>query len=146
MLAFPGIKMIFIEIIIGGLIALLVLYAFRNINDKRSKKFFAGSLLIAALIYVGFAVSGFYTDTASENWLLIEFLGVFIYFAFAYLGVKVSVWFLAIGWAMHVFWDVGLHFGGNVAFVPGYYPSVCIGFDIVFAIYIAYRFYFRKSI
>ena len=51
--------------------------------------------------------------------------------------------FLAIGWAAHVLWDVGWHFGESVAFVPSFYPPVCIGFDLVVAIYIFWRFYDR---
>jgi hypothetical protein len=135
--------MVFIEIIIGGLIALAVLYAFRNLKDHQYRKFFARTLIIAALIYVGFAIIGIWFDTAGYNWLLVETAGVFIYTLLAYWGLQKSVWFLSIGWLAHVLWDVGLHFGDGVAFVPWFYPTVCIGFDIVFGVYIAYKFYNR---
>lgn len=135
--------MLFIEIIIGGLLALATIYAFRFLSEERYKKFFAGSLIIAALIYVGFAAFGISFETATYNWLLVEILGFLIYTFFAYAGVKISAWFLVVGWIAHVLWDVGLHFGESIAFVPSFYPAVCIGFDIVFGVYIAYRFYFR---
>jgi hypothetical protein len=77
------------------------------------------------------------------NWFLIELTGVVIYFCFAFWGVRISIWFLVIGWLSHVLWDVALHYGEGVAFVPDFYPNACIGFDIVFGVYIAYRFYFR---
>ncbi len=120
-----------------------VIYAFGFLSEERYKKFFAGSLMIAALIYVGFAAFGISTETASSNWLIVELIGFFIFSFFAYSGVKISAWFLAIGWIAHVLWDIGLHFGEAIAFVPSFYPPVCGGFDLVFGVYIAYRFYFR---
>ncbi len=135
--------MLFIEIIIGGLLAALFAYAFSKMKAHRHKKFFAGCLIIAALIYVGFAAVGISTETASYNWLLVEIAGFFIYTFFAYAGVKISAWFLAAGWILHILWDVGLHFGEATAFVPDFYPPVCIGFDLVLGIFIAYRFYFK---
>ncbi len=137
--------MLLIEIIVGGLLAAAVIYAFGKAkSEERTKKFFAGSLIIAALIYVGFAVFGLSFETATSDWLLIEIVGVFIYTFFAYSGVKISAWFLAVGWVAHVLWDVVLHFGEATAFVPQFYPGVCIGFDIAFGFYIVYRFYFRE--
>lgn len=135
--------MLFIEIIIGVILATITLYVFRFLREESYKKFFAGSLIIAALIYVGFASFGISFETSTYNWLLVEILGVLIYTFFAYAGVKISAWFLAVGWIAHVLWDVGLHYGEATAFVPNFYPTVCIGFDIVFGVYIAYRFYFR---
>lgn len=136
--------MLIIEIIIGAVLAALMLFAFGNArNEERLKKFFAGSLVIAALVYVGFASIGVAYETASYNWLWVEFLGILIYTFFAYSGVRISAWFLAFGWTAHVLWDVILHSGEAVAFVPGFYPGVCIGFDIVFGVYIVYRFYIR---
>jgi hypothetical protein len=137
--------MFFLEIIIGGLMAGAILYPLRNRDEDQFRKFFAGSLLIAALIYVAFAGFGISSGSSTTNWLIVELAGVLIYLFFAYAGVKVSVWFLVIGWAAHILWDVVLHGGANTPFVPGFYPPVCIGFDLVFALYIAYKFYFKES-
>lgn len=135
--------MILLEIIIGGLIAGAILYPFRNRDEGQFKKFFAGSLIIAALIYVAFAGFGLSSGSSTTNWLIVQLVGVLIYSFFAYAGVKIAAWFVAIGWAAHVFWDIGLHWLANVSFVPEFYPPLCIGFDLVFAIYIGYRFYLR---
>ena len=41
---------------------------------------------------------------------------------------------LALGWAAHVIWDVGMHLhGAGAEFTPAWYPAVCIGFDLVVA-------------
>jgi len=133
--------MLFIEIIVGGLLAIGVLTLYRQLSDKSFKIFFAKTLILAAAIYLGFALFGLVVRTASFNWLLVEIFGLGIYLAFAYVGLKKSAMFLALGWAAHVIWDVGLHFSENVAFVPDFYPTACIGFDLVFAAYIFYRFY-----
>ena len=132
--------MLFLEIIIGVLLALAFIYLFHFGKEEVLKGIFAISLVIAALIYVGFAVFGLLTNSASYNWLLLEIAGLSIYFLFAFLGVKKSMWFLAVGWAAHVFWDTALHFGENVIFVPQFYPPVCIGFDLAVAAYILWRF------
>lgn len=131
--------MIFLEILIGGLIAAAVLNYFHVQKEDVLRGFVALALMVAALIYVGFAAVGFWTSSVNINWFLLEILGVGIYFLFAFLGVKKSMWFLVIGWFAHVFWDVGLHLGENRAFVPNFYPPVCIGFDLVFAGYIFWR-------
>lgn len=133
----------FAEILIGGFIALATLYLFHFGKEDVLKGFSAIALVVAALIYVGFAAVGLWTNSANLNWLLLEILGVGIYFLFAILGVKQSVWFLVIGWAAHVFWDVALHSGENAAFVPKFYPPFCIGFDLIFAAYIFWRWRFR---
>lgn len=78
---------------------------------------------------------------ADFKWLLIELGGVLIYGIFAYLGVKITPWFLAIGWATHVIWDVALHWSEGIEFVPAFYPTACIGFDLIFAAFIVYRFF-----
>lgn len=136
--------MLFLEIFIGGLIALAFLYLFHFGKEEVLKGVLATALVIAALIYVGFASIGLWTNSANFNWLLLEIFGVGIYFLFAFLGVKKSMWFLAIGWAAHVLWDKVVHFGENAAFVPDFYPPVCIGFDLAVAAYIFWRFRLLK--
>ena len=139
--------MIFVEIIIGAIVAGAIAFAFRKIKNERFAKFLAGSLIIAALIYIGFATFGVFIGEAAASWILVEIGGFFLYSVFAYLGVKISEWFLAIGWATHVLWDVVLHFGEATAgFVPAFYPPVCIGFDLAIAAYIVYRFYVKSKV
>lgn len=132
--------MLILEIIIGVLIALAFLFLFHFGKEDVLKGILAVALVITALIYVGFAIFGILTNSANLNWLWLEIFGVGIYFLPAFLGVRKSMWFLAIGWAAHVLWDTILHFGENVTFVPDFYPPVCIGFDLVIAAYICWRF------
>ncbi len=129
-----------VEIVLGAVLAAVIIYYYRGLSEIGARKFFANTLVLAALIYVGFALVGLSLGRSSIGWLLIEFLGVAIYLVFARFGLRRTAWFLALGWAFHIFWDIGLHFSDKVMFVPGFYPSVCIGFDLVFAVYIAYRF------
>jgi hypothetical protein len=95
--------------------------------------FLAAGLLIAALIYLIFGLA----NGATTNWLVTETLGVGIYGIFALLGLRYSLGWLALGWATHPVWDVGLHLLGEAKiFVPIWYVVVCISFDLVVAAFI----------
>jgi hypothetical protein len=123
-----------IEIIIGILLAIgFVFYAKRSKNYRAEKISYAIGLGVAAVIYVVF---GFFSS--SNGWILTEFVGLLIYLPFAVLGVRFSGWFLCLGWLLHVAWDLALH-NRSLDFVPSFYPAVCLGFDILVAVYIGYR-------
>lgn len=93
-------------------------------------------LLVAAAIYVGFAFFG-----GGLVWLLVEATGVIVYGALAWLGLRRSGLWLAVGWALHPAWDIGLHLvGAGAAFAPAWYATACISFDLLVAVYIATRF------
>jgi hypothetical protein len=124
----------FIEIIIGVILAIgFILFAKRSKTYRGEKVSYAIGLGIAALIYVVF---GFFSS--SNYWILIELGGLLIYIPFAILGVRFSGWFLSFGWLLHVVWDLVLH-NQPLNFVPDFYPSVCLGFDVLIAVYIFYR-------
>ena len=123
-----------IEIAIGVVLAIGFLLLVRMSRSyAREKRSFAIGLVVAALIYVGFAL---FND--APQWLLTELVGVAIYAVFAWLGLKKSGWFLAAGWALHPLWDAGLH-NYSTPFVPHWYIGGCIGFDLLVAAYISYR-------
>lgn len=110
----------------GAALALpYVMYA-RRVRDGRGV--FGAGLTVAALVYVGFAVAG-----GSVQELLIELMGIVVFAVFAFLGARRSGYFLAVGWALHVSWDVLLHPRNPASYVPWWYPPVCIGFDLVVA-------------
>lgn len=118
----------------AGIILAFVFIFLARAFDQR--KVFAIGLVVAAFIYVGFAVSG----GASAGWIVVEVLGVALYGFAAWLGLRVSPWWLVIGWGAHPVWDVGLHLvGTGREFAPGWYAIICISFDTVVALYIAYR-------
>ena len=107
----------------------------RNLSPERELRLYALSLVIAALIYVGFILRG-----APLSWIALELAGVVLFTLLALPGAKVSAFLLAFAWAAHAAWDVILHKFLNVAFVPDWYPFVCVGFDLLMAGYIAVRF------
>ena len=70
---------------------------------------------------------------------MIELIGVVVFTLIAVLGLRVSIWFLALGWTAHVLWDVLLHLVREQPFVPDWYPVACISFDLIVAGYIAVK-------
>jgi hypothetical protein len=89
---------------------------------------FAAGLVVAALIYVGFAIARGTTGS-----LLVELGGVALFTAIAFLGMRYSRWFLAAGWAAHVGWDLFLHPVDTSSYAPWWYPALCLGFDLAVA-------------
>lgn len=88
-------------------------------------------LVVAALIYVGFALR-----EAGDGWMSVEVLGVFAYAGLAWLGLR---WprLLALGWLLHAGWDMVVHAGVADEFVPLWYRWACLAFDVAAAAYIA---------
>ena len=129
-----------IEIIIavcwGCVLAALSLWLIRGYDARTRQKLMSIWLMLAALIYVGFAVR-----TSNAQWWWTELAGVAVFVPLALLGLKYSPWLLVAGWAGHALWDVGLHSsyraGQRAAFVPAWYPAACLGFDLLIASYIA---------
>ncbi len=131
-----------LEIALGVVFgALLVLFA-RSRGPRSESVVLAVGLIVTALLYVAFALAG----GTSARWSALEVLGVFAFSAFAWLGLRTSPAWLALGWAVHVVWDVGLHLGaGAPAFVPTFFPGFCIGFDLLVAGYLAARAYSGRA-
>ena len=130
-----------ISIIIGILLALICIFLAQRFFPNKEYAFWRVSLVIAAFIYVAFALIG--QDNA---YLPIEFGGVLLYGLFAFLSKKYSLYWLAIGWLFHIGWDMFLHAGPNTPFVPLGYPEACIGFDIIIAAYICWLIPKRKNL
>jgi hypothetical protein len=102
---------------------------------KREMRIYAVGLIVAALIYVCFAV----VRDAGPSWLLLESGGLLLFSSVALIGLRVSLWALVVGWAAHALWDVSLHRVMEVEFVPDWYPVICVGFDLFLSGYIAIR-------
>lgn len=123
-----------VEIVVGILLAIgFILLVRQSGSYAKEKRTFTIGLVVVALVYVGFGLF-----SGSITWILIELLGVPIYAVFAWLGLRKSAWFLAVGWALHVVWDAGLH-GYATPFVPHWYIGGCLGFDLLVAGYIGIR-------
>ena len=99
------------------------------------------SLIIAAIIYIGFAVVW-----GSPVWVAVEALGALFYTLFYWLSIKYSALWLSLGWILHPVWDVVLHlFGPGSQVAPEWYAIACLSFDIVVAVYILHRVKYKKN-
>jgi len=120
-----------------SLIALLAGIAFAfgfllwtRAQPDAGRRFYAIGLVVTALIYVVLALIG----RASARSLGLEALGVLLYGAVAWAGFRKSSALLALGWAMHVVWDVSLHLqGAGAGYTPAWYPWFCVSFDLMVA-------------
>jgi hypothetical protein len=121
----------FLEILIGSLIALAAVVLIRQSYPHHVADFWRLGLLVAALIYVAFALWG-----RAWSYLPVELAGVLAYGLFAWCSRRFTLLWLSFGWGLHIVWDVFLHSGPQTTFVPSWYPGVCIGFDIIIAAYI----------
>lgn len=125
-----------IEIIIGILAAIGLILFVRKMYPHKMGLVWQQGLVIAALIYVGFAIVG-----QDFEWVKIELLGVLFYGTLAWLATKKSILFLSLGWGLHVFWDLLLHPNGHPGYVPAWYPGTCLGFDLIIAGYFLWYFF-----
>lgn len=121
-----------IQILIGILSCLVFILVARLSGLKREPLIYAVGLVVAASIYVAFAALG----GSTLSWLALESGGLVLFSLVALLGLRISVWFLTLGWAAHSVWDVLLHKVLNVGFVPEWYPVMCLGFDLFLAGYL----------
>ena len=115
---------ILVGAVLGGLFALLA----RRQGDTGELRLLALGLVVTALIYVGLALAA--TD---GRWLVVEAAGLALFAGLAWLGVQSARWWLALGWAAHVGWDVGLHLDRAQPLVGAWYPLFCVGFDLIVA-------------
>ncbi|OUS09443.1 hypothetical protein A9Q89_13085 [Gammaproteobacteria bacterium 53_120_T64] len=135
--------MFYVLCLILGLIAVFPLLWFVDkLSIKAMQQVLGLSLIVAALLYIGFAVIG-----GSTSWLAVEIIGLAIYGVFYYLSCKYTGIWLSVGWLLHPLWDVVLHLNGPAGHgVPAWYSLACVSFDIAVAIYILYRLRLLKNI
>ncbi|MEM8485342.1 MAG: DUF6010 family protein [Bacteroidota bacterium] len=122
-------------VVAGGI---FLLYA-RAQGDLKERLVLASGLIVAAVIYIGFGLV-----LGDVYWVGIEAAGVVFYTLFVIFAYRFHFWWLAIGWLLHVAWDVSLHLLGPGAHIaPAWYAVACIGFDVLMAGYIL--IYLSKS-
>lgn len=129
-----------INILIGGGFGALMLWYLQRNYGRGWKKGAAQGLVIAAIIYVLFALR-----MPNLQWILIELGGVVLYGTFAFLAIKRAWYWLGIGWLLHVLWDTLLHANGYPGYVPIWYTHICLGFDIVVGGYVLWWYFFGKK-
>ncbi|HEX6434045.1 MAG TPA: DUF6010 family protein [Gemmatimonadales bacterium] len=116
-----------LPILVGAVLG-AVFAIFARARKGAELRLLAIGLVVAALIYVGLALAG-----RGRDWLAIEMVGLVLFSCLAWLGLRSSRWWLAVGWLAHVGWDVGLHLDRAQAVVAAWYPLLCVGFDLVVA-------------
>jgi hypothetical protein len=123
-----------IAVLNGAAQALVVGVLLRIAGGRYRMTLHAGVLLLAALLYVAFAVRG-------GSWIGvgIELVGLGLFGGVAVLGlIRRAPGILAFGWALHPIWDAALHTAGALeGYTPNGYVAACFGFDIVLAALIA---------
>ena len=120
-----------LQLLFGTVTCCLFIALARRFGAQREVQVYAVGLVVAAIVYLGFAVNG-----GGPGWLFVELLGVAIFTLSAGLGVKVWPFFLALGWALHGVWDGLMYAIPGTGFVPIWYPPACLAFDLVLAGYI----------
>jgi len=120
-------------ICLGAVATIPLLWIARRTSSRLLIHLYGTSLLIAAIIYIGFALVW-----GDANWLLLELLGVLLYGGFYWLALQHSLLWLAAGWLLHPLWDLALHLMGPGAhLVPDWYAVACVSFDVIVAGFIA---------
>ncbi|MDX1644511.1 MAG: hypothetical protein R3244_09170 [Thermoanaerobaculia bacterium] len=126
-----------IAILVGAVASLpYVGWARRSAHPER---LFAVGLGVAATIYLLLALLG----GAGPLFLLLEATGVALFGGIAVAGLWGSPLWLALGWGVHVLWDLGLHPGAVPGWVPFWYPPACVGFDLLVAGFVLASFWGR---
>jgi len=127
-------RWVLIEGAIGGaVLALFACLLSRFTKDIHGRTLLATVLFAAAGGYLGFA----FAKPVSRIWLLIELLQCIAFGAMGLYGWRGPVKWLALGWALHPFWDFLLHYvGPGQSFAPWPYTIACISYDWVVAAYI----------
>ncbi|MCC6589813.1 MAG: hypothetical protein IT168_24175 [Bryobacterales bacterium] len=119
-----------------GVVLGAVFIAIARLTGRTERLVFAVGLVVATLVYAGYAAVG-----GSTAWVAIEVLGAAVYGLFGWRGMNGHAEWLAAGWVLHPVWDVALHLAGpGAAFAPEWYTVNCISFDLLVAAYITWRF------
>ncbi len=119
-----------LQILAGALLAAGVLYVIKGYSHKIQLAITAAVLLVAVLIYVLLALF-----SGNPVFVAIEIIGLLLFLLLIGLGYRYTLWFVVMGWILHVLWDVGLHPAQTAPYVPQWYAWLCVGFDVVMAFY-----------
>jgi hypothetical protein len=89
---------------------------------------FAATVYLPTVIYYGF----FGHSTALR--IVVEPIGVVLYWSLAFLGMRGSSWWLVAGWSTRPVWNLALHqLGPSATQIPSWFSIFCAGFDVMVA-------------
>ena len=134
-------RWVLIEGAIGGAVLSLIAFLLSKFaSDVAGRTLLATVLFAAAGAYLGFA----FEQSLLRPWVLVELLQCVAFGTLGLYGWRGNAKWLALGWALHPFWDFPLHYlGPGRSFAPWTYAVACITFDWVVAAYIL--IYYRGS-
>jgi len=115
------------------LLTLSFIYYLTKRHRRRLSLFLMYGLVVTALSYLVLAMF-----SADPLLIAIEVVGSLLFLSFVWLAYQYSFWFLAMGWLLHIAWDMGAHPFGSAPYVPGWYPVVCAAIDLVIGLYLMY--------
>ena len=117
--------------ILGGVVfALGFIACARSLGPQREIGLYGIALIPTAAVYVVFAlIEGMWSS------LPVELLGVVPFGGLGLAGVWRVPVLIVIGWAGHGGWDLVM--AQKSAYVPPWYPILCVGTDIFLAGYIS---------
>jgi hypothetical protein len=116
--------------LLGLLLGVVFLVISRRRPPRSELRFYAAGLAVAALIYVAF---GSFRHAGVQ--LPMELVGLAIFSAASWAGLRWGPAWIGLGWIAHMSWDLLLH-SPAAAPVPAWYPSLCAGFDPVVGVYV----------
>lgn len=126
-------------LLLGAILATAYIYVMGKIKQPDFNTSMAIGLIVAALIYVGFAFVW-----GNVQWIMIEAVGVPIYGGMAWLGLKRSPIWLGVGWLLHMPWDLFVHYiGPGFHVAPEWYMFACFSFDLIVGGYLL-SIYFKQ--
>jgi hypothetical protein len=77
--------------------------------------------------------------------LLPQALGGLFFAACGFAGLKYSLLFSSVGWALHAAWDFGSPMFSDVSYMPHWTAPACLGFDLMISSYIFVRWQHARS-
>ena len=129
-----------LPLLLGAVICGFFIVLARRFGAQREVWVYAVGLVLAAIIYLGCALRG-----GESRWAILALVAVALFTLSAWLGVRFSTIFLGVGWALHAGWDALMHAILSVGFVPSWYPTTCLAFDLVLAGYVFFFLARKKS-
>jgi len=119
----------------GALLVLPLVAWARRLSPRRQVAIYGLGIAAAALVYLAFALAFGGAQRFSAGVAGREAAGLLAYGAIAVLAARGRPLLAALGWAAHTGWDL-MHLSAETAYVPAFYPWVCMGFDLALAVYV----------